>query len=87
MTLAVGFSDILPALLLLLAFTIVGGIVILVLRRKLKQPPTSTLAFTLGDLKKLRDEGAITLQEYERAKDSIIQRVKSATTDISEKPL
>ena len=85
MTLAVGFTDILPAVILLLAFTIVGGVIILGLRSKLKQPPTTMIAFTLGDLKKLRDEGAITHQEYERAKDSIIQGVKNTTTDIHEK--
>jgi hypothetical protein len=87
MTLAVGFADILPAIILLLAFTIAGGIIILGIRRKLKQPPTTTIAFTLGDLKKLRDEGAITHDEYERAKESIIQSVKNTTTDSHKKPL
>lgn len=82
MLLGVGVVDILPAIILLLAFTIVGGVVILGLRRKLKQPPSTTIAFTLGDLKKLRDEGSISNQEYERAKDSIIASIKS-TTDIS----
>jgi hypothetical protein len=83
MFLAVGFTDILPAIILLLAFTIVGGVVIFSLRRKLKQPPSTTIAFTLGDLKRLRDEGSISQQEYERAKDSIITSVKKTTTDIS----
>ncbi|MAI67096.1 MAG: hypothetical protein CMJ26_04380 [Phycisphaerae bacterium] len=83
MFLAVGFTDILPAIILLLAFTIVGGVVIFGLRRKLKQPPSTTIAFTLGDLKRLRDEGSISQQEYERAKDSIITSVKKTTTDIS----
>lgn len=83
MFLAVGFTDILPAIILLLAFTIVGGVVIFGLRRKLKQPPSTTIAFTLGDLKRLRDEGSISQQEYERAKDSIIASVKKTTTDIS----
>ena len=83
MFLAVGFTDILPAIILLLTFTIVGGVVIFGLRRKLKQPPSTTIAFTLGDLKRLRDEGSISQQEYERAKDSIIASVKKTTTDIS----
>tara|TARA_B100001964_G_C13932865_1_gene465373 strand:+ start:176 stop:448 length:273 start_codon:yes stop_codon:yes gene_type:complete len=81
MLLGSGFAKILPALLLLLAFTIVGGVIILGLRRTLKKPPSNNIAFTLGDLKKLRNEGAITDEEYERAKQSIIAAVKKSTTD------
>ncbi len=86
MFLGSGFADVLPALLLLIAFTIVGGVIILALRRKLKNPPLTNIAFTLGDLKKLRNEGAITDEEYERAKQSIIAAVKKTTTDIPNKP-
>ena len=81
--LASGFADVLPAIILLLAFTIVGGFLILSIRRKLKQPPKNSVAFTIGDLKKLRDEGSITDEEYERAKQSIIASIKKSTTDIS----
>ncbi|HIA71708.1 MAG TPA: SHOCT domain-containing protein [Phycisphaerales bacterium] len=81
MFLAVGFFELLPAIILLLAFTIVGGVIIFVVRRKLKEPPSTTIAFTLGDLRKLRDQGDISIEEYNRAKESIIQSVKKSTTD------
>jgi|GEM_PF-2167611 hypothetical protein len=87
MILGSGFADILPALLVLFAFTIVGSVFILRLRKNIKTPPSTTIAFTLGDLKKLRDEGAITSEEYERAKQTIIESVKKSTTDSHEKPL
>ena len=66
MFLASGFTDVLPAIILLLAFTIFGGVLIFCLRRKLKNPSSTSIAFTLGDLKKLRDDGSITNEEYER---------------------
>jgi uncharacterized membrane protein len=78
-----GYADVFPAIILLLVFTIVGGFVILAIRRKLKQPPQNSVAFSLGDLKKLRDDGSITDEEYERAKQSIIDSIKKSTTDIS----
>jgi hypothetical protein len=87
MFLAVSFSELLPAIILLLAFAIVGSVLILALRRKLKEPTSSTIAFTLGDLRKLRDQGDISAEEYDRAKDSIIQSVKKTTPDSQSKPL
>jgi len=87
MFLASGYTDVLPAIILLLAFTIFGGVVIFCLRRKLKNPPSTSIAFTLGDLKKLRDDGSITNEEYERAKQSIVDYVRKTTTDIHKKQL
>jgi len=87
MFLASGFADVLPAIILLLAFTIVGGVIIFGLRRKLKNPPSTLIAFTLGDLKKLRDEGLISNEEYERAKQSIVDFVRKTTTDSHKKQL
>jgi hypothetical protein len=87
MFLAVSFSELLPAIILLLAFAIVGSVLILALRRKLKEPTSATIAFTLGDLRKLRDQGDISAEEYDRAKDSIIQSVKKTTPDSQSKPL
>jgi hypothetical protein len=87
MFLAVSFSELLPAIILLLAFAIVGSVLILTLRRKLKEPTSTTIAFTLGDLRKLRDQGDISAEEYDRAKDSIIQSVNKTTPDSQSKPL
>ena len=72
MLLGSSFADVFPALLLLLMFTIVGGVIILVLRKKLKSDIKATNTFTLGELKELRDEGKMSEEEYERARQSII---------------
>ena len=53
MILGSGFADIFPALILLFAFTIVGSVIILGLRKRLKDPPSTNIAFTLGDLNKV----------------------------------
>jgi hypothetical protein len=78
---ASGFSDVLPSVLILLVVAIVGCVLLLGLRRNIKDPPAPTIPFTLGDLKKLRDEGSITNEEYEKARQSIIDFVKKSTTD------
>jgi len=81
MLLAVGFYTLLPAIILLLAFTIVGAVIIFIIRRKLIEPPSTTITFTLSDLRKLQDQGDISTEEYDRAKESIIRSVKKTTTD------
>ena len=81
MLLAVGFYTLLPAIILLLAFTIVGAVIIFIIRRKLKEPPSTAITFTLSDLRKLQDQGDISTEEYDRAKESIIRSVKKTTTD------
>jgi len=69
------FSEIFPAIILLLAFAIIGGVVILVLRKKLKSNMPTSRTFTLGELRKLRDEGKIDESEYERARQSILDQI------------
>lgn len=66
--------DVLPATILLIAFAIVGGIVIFVVRKKLNSTPSKTTSYTLSELRKLRDEGTITEEEYEQARQSIIDQ-------------
>ena len=80
-----GFSEVLPSVVVLLVVAVVGCVLLLSLRRKIKYPPTSPIPFTLGDLKKLLDEGSITDTEYEKAKQAIIDCVKKSTTDSLEK--
>ncbi len=82
---ASGFSDVFPSILILVIAAIVGCVVLLSLRSKVKNPPTPPIPFTLGDLKKLLDDGSITDEEYEKAKQVIIDLVKKSTTDILEK--
>lgn len=80
-------SDVLPATALIMAIAIVGGVLILQLRNKFKKPPLASMAFTIDELKNLRDEGSISPEEYELAKQSIIDLTKGSTTDSQEKPL
>ena len=59
MFLGSAFSELFPAIVLLIVFAIVGGVVILVMRKKLKSDTPTSTTFTLGELRKLRDEGKI----------------------------
>ncbi len=72
MVLGSSFIDVLPATILLIAFAIVGGIIIFLVRKNLKSTPTKTTTFSLSELRKLRDEGTLSEEEYERARQSII---------------
>ena len=72
MVLGSSFMDVLPATILLIAFAIVGGIIIFLVRKNLKSTPTKTTTFSLSELRKLRDEGTLSEEEYERARQSII---------------
>ena len=74
-------TEILLAAGLLLLFAIVGSLIILRLRKKFTSPSNNTITFSLGELKKLHEDGAITLEEFERAKQSIIDSMKGPTTD------
>ena len=66
--------DVLPATVLLIAFVVIGAIVIFHVRNYLKSNLSPTTTFTLGELRKLRDQGAISKEEYEHAKQSIIDQ-------------
>lgn len=76
MILGNSLTEILPAAGLLLLFAIVGSVIILSLRKKFTSPPNNTIPFSLGELKKLHEDGTITHEEYDRAKQSIIESMK-----------
>ena len=73
-------TEILPAAGLFLLFAVVGTVIIFRLRKKFTSPPTNTMTFSLGELKKLHEDGTLTLEEFERAKQSIIDSMKVSTT-------
>lgn len=87
MVLCGSLTDILPATVLIMAFTIGGSVLILRLRKMLKTPPKTSITFTMAELKQLRDDGAMSDEEYERAKQSIIDLAKGSTTDSQKTPL
>lgn len=66
--------DVLPATLILIAFTVVGGVIIFVARKSLRSNPSKSTTFTLKELRKLRDEGSMSEEEFEHAKQSIIDQ-------------
>lgn len=74
MFLGSSFKDVLPATLLLIGFAIVGGIIIFYVRKRLKSSPSSSTTFTLSELRKMRDEGSMSEEEYEQARRSIIDQ-------------
>lgn len=73
-------GKLLVALFILLALVFVGGFGILLLRRKLyssrDEPPE--VGFSLSDLRKMRDRGEITPEEYEITRNKVIAKVKSS---------
>jgi hypothetical protein len=74
MFLGSAFMDVLPATLLLIAFTVVGGVIIFLVRKSMKSPPSKTTTFTLSELRKMRDEGTMSEEEFEHAKQLIIDQ-------------
>lgn len=75
------FTDLLPAIILLLSITIIGWVVILRLRRGLKNSAKPTMVFSLRDLEKMRSDGKLSEEEYRRAKRLIIDQAMKTTTD------
>jgi hypothetical protein len=81
MFLSNSLTEVIPAAIFLLSIAFVGGVIILTVRKKLKAPPTDQIAYTLGELKEMHSAGKISLEEYERAKQSIIDSATKQTTD------
>lgn len=74
MFLGSSFKDVLPATLLLVCFAIVGGIIIFYVRKSLRSSPPLSSTYTLSELRKMRDEGSLSEEEYEQARQSIIDQ-------------
>lgn len=72
MLLGSAFTETLPAILLLIAFTVVGGVVIFIARKKLKSPTSESDTYSLSELKTMLSEGVITQEEYDKAYESIV---------------
>lgn len=73
------FGDIMPWLLVLVGLIIAGGVLIMILRRRLHEADSSpSQGFTLHDLRQLHASGELTDEEYERAKAQMIGSVKAA---------
>ncbi|MDY7108815.1 MAG: SHOCT domain-containing protein [Planctomycetota bacterium] len=76
------FREVLPWLVALLVLAVVGGIVIMIVRRWVRSsdaPPEE--GFTLHDLRQLHAAGRLGDEEFERAKAKLIERVKAAASE------
>ncbi|MBT5410326.1 MAG: hypothetical protein HOI88_06850 [Phycisphaerae bacterium] len=77
MFLGSAFTETLPAILLLVAFTVVGGVIIFIARKKMKSDSVETSTFSLNQLRKMLANGTITQEEFDKARESIVCMYKN----------
>lgn len=70
------FSDLLPVLVVLFVVVLVGGAIIYVARRAASTSSSIEPPFTLQDLRDLHREGELSDEEFEKAKEAMIGRLK-----------
>lgn len=73
------FSDLLPVIAGLLGLAVVGGIIIYIVRRLLRGSEDHSEAggFTLHDLRRMREAGELSEEEFDRARLAMIDRVRN----------
>lgn len=72
------FIELLPRLVVVLIVAVVFVFGIALLRRKLKDDDgTGVPDFSLGDLRRLREEGKLTDEELNKAKGALVGRAKA----------
>ena len=71
------FSQVAPILLVLLVVVLVGAIVIYAARRAAQPGESSDVPFTLQDLRDLHAQGKLSDEEFARAKEAMIGRLKA----------
>lgn len=69
-------TELLPVTVVLVAFVLVGGVVILRARKMVKNAPKEVMPFTLAQLRKLHTNGELSDQEFERAKASMVHKAR-----------
>ncbi|MFK7960128.1 MAG: hypothetical protein AB8G96_06345 [Phycisphaerales bacterium] len=74
------FSDVLPWVIGLVVIAVVGGVVIVRVRRALRDPEEAPggVGFTLHDLRTMHARGEMTDVEFRAARDAMIAGVKDA---------
>lgn len=73
-------TDIWYAVGLLFIVTIIGGVIIAQVARRLRKPETLDAAFTLHDLRVLKGQGKINEAEYERMKATLLDAFAKTDT-------
>ena len=72
------FGEVLPYLIALIAVVVVGGVIMYLVRRRLRADDGGKSdGFTLQDLRDLHASGELTDAEFERAKAQMIGRLKA----------
>lgn len=61
----------------LMGLVIVLAIVMVIARRRSGSQPAQSAPFTLGELRKLRDQGQLTDEEYQRTRDRLVGMARS----------
>ena len=84
MLLASALTEVIPATLLLIGITVVGFVILIKIKKSLSSSLEHTTTFSLRDIERLRDEGQMSEDEYEKARQLIIDAAKKMTSDISE---
>jgi len=75
------FSELFPWLVVLIGVTIVGAIVVTVLRRALRDNDGGGDDFTLQGLRDLRAQGHISEDEFQRARAAMLERLRSSASE------
>jgi hypothetical protein len=77
------FSKVFPWLAVLIGAAIAGAIIIALVRRALRHPGDGDAGgFTLHDLRRMHGAGTLTDEEFARARDAMIAKVRGRSTDV-----
>ncbi len=71
------FSDLVPWLAILGLLVVVGGVVLLRLRRRIREDSRDVrVGFTLHELREMHARGELTDEEFTRARDALVEGVR-----------
>ncbi len=80
------FAETLPWIGLLAIFILLGGGIAIWLRKRMAvNGDDSSAGFILADLRRMRDQGEISPEEFESAKSKMIEGIKASATRDSDK--
>jgi uncharacterized membrane protein len=76
-------AEVLPWVLILLAFVVVASVVIMWLHRRVRSdhPSATGGGFTLHDLRQMHARGELTDEEFQRAREAVIAGVRHAASE------
>lgn len=81
------FSQVLPWVIGLIVALVLATVVIMYIRRQINADDESVVGFTLHDLRQLHARGEMSDEEFEKARDAMIGRVKATLQqDIDDEP-